>query len=55
MMKQMSLDVHLTVPGIKMKRSGSGIFVRENGQTKEVNWSEWYAAHPGRCYVQRYG
>lgn len=31
----MSLDVTLTVPGLRMVRTGTGYFVRENGATVE--------------------
>ena len=38
----MSLDVYLRIPGHKAQRStGSGIFVRENGQTVEISEFEW--------------
>lgn len=41
----MSLDVYLktTEPVV---RSGSGIFVRESGATKEISREEWDAKHP---------
>lgn len=42
----MSLDVSLTLPG--QSNSGSGIFVRENGQTKEITRAEWDEKFPGR-------
>jgi hypothetical protein len=41
-----SLDVYLTIPGHKGNRSGSGIFVREDGQTKEISRQEWDAVCP---------
>jgi hypothetical protein len=45
--KSMSLDVYLRIPGHKAKRStGSGIFVRENGQTVEISKAEWMDRHP---------
>ena len=47
----MSLDVFLTLEGEKTARyagPGSGIFVRENGQTKEISLEEWNAKHPGQ-------
>ena len=43
----MSLDVYLTMEGAS-KGSGSGIFVRENGQTKEITRAEWDEKFPGR-------
>jgi hypothetical protein len=43
----MSLDVYLTLPGAPTTK-GSGIFVRENGQTKEISRDEWDAKFPGR-------
>lgn len=42
----MSLDVCLTTPHI-IHRETSGIFVRENGQTKEISRSEWDERNPG--------
>jgi hypothetical protein len=44
----MSLDVYLTIPGHKANHLGSGIFVREDGQTKEISRQEWDAKFPGR-------
>jgi hypothetical protein len=44
----MSLDVHL-ISRRKVKRpAGSGIFVRENGQTIEISEEEWQRRHPDR-------
>lgn len=43
----MSLDVWLTVGG-ESQPGGSGIFVRENGQRRELTRAEWDAAHPGQ-------
>lgn len=37
----MSLDVCLTLAGYGNKRVGSGIFVREDGELKEVTRAEW--------------
>ena len=42
----MSLDVYLTTEETILKKVGSGIFVRENGQTKEITWEEWNKKHP---------
>lgn len=44
----MSLDVYLTLKGINTGHSGSGIFVRENGQVKEITRQEWDEKFPGR-------
>lgn len=44
----MSLDVYLTVPDPRAKLAGSGIFVRENGATKEISRAEWDEKFPGR-------
>ena len=41
----MSLDVYLTTKELQFKTS-SGIFVRENGQTKEISQEEWNAKNP---------
>ena len=41
----MSLDVYLTLEG-KASESGSGIFVRENGQVKEISRAEWDEKFP---------
>lgn len=41
----MSLDVYLTMEGT-MNRQGSGIFVRENGQTTEITRDEWDSKFP---------
>lgn len=43
----MSLDVMLHMPGHKTE-SGSGIFVRENGQVKEISREEWDEKFPGK-------
>jgi hypothetical protein len=41
----MSLDVYLRFPGVK-KEHGSGIFIRENGATKEITREEWDRRYP---------
>lgn len=41
----MSLDVYLTVP--ETVPNGSGIFIRENGQQRELTRAEWDAKFPG--------
>lgn len=43
----MSLDVYLTTEETNLKKVGSGIFIRENGETKEITIEEWYEKHPG--------
>jgi hypothetical protein len=43
----MSLDVTLRTKETQLKKVGSGIFVRENGQTKEITQEEWDLKHPG--------
>ncbi len=42
----MSLDVYLTTKEPQIKKASSGIFVRENGQTKEITQEEWNAKYP---------
>lgn len=44
----MSLDVYLNLKGAAVRNRGSGIFVRENGETKELSRAEWDAKFPGR-------
>lgn len=43
----MSLDVYLVLPGVRLQ-GGSGIFVREGGQTREIPREEWDRLHPGQ-------
>src|SRR4051794_10869962 len=43
----MSLDVYLTIPGAKVRREGSGIFVRHAGSIREITREEWDAVNPG--------
>lgn len=43
----MSLDVYLYLPGTTSP-AGSGIYVREDGQTKEITRAEWDEKFPGR-------
>jgi len=43
----MSLDVSLTMPG-PPRTSGERIFIREDGQTKELTRAEWDRRFPGR-------
>lgn len=45
----MSLDVYLMSNiTITKKNRGSGIFIRENGATKEITDEEWRERYPGR-------
>lgn len=37
----MSLDVYLTTPGLAHARDSSGIFIREDGQKREITRAEW--------------
>lgn len=41
----MSLDVYLSVPG--QPKEGSGIFVRECGETRQISREEWDERFPG--------
>lgn len=43
----MSLDVWLKQQGAR-RRSGTGIFIRDGGETREITQAEWDAAFPGR-------
>jgi hypothetical protein len=43
----MSLDVYLHLKGAFVPRRGSGIFVRDDGQTKEITREEWDERNPG--------
>ena len=43
----MSLDVYLRLHGTQQPRAGSGIFIREDGQTKEITSSEYDRRFPG--------
>lgn len=44
----MSLDVSLILSNTDVKNGGSGIYVREDGQTKEISQLEWDEKFPGR-------
>lgn len=44
----MSLDVHLTLKGVQNLPTGPKIFIREDGQTKEISRDEWDVRFPGR-------
>jgi len=46
----MSLDISLTLENISTS-AGSGIFIRENGQNKEISRSEWDEKFPNRVPV----
>ena len=42
----MSLDVYLITDIPQIKKASSGIFIRENGETKEITIEEWNKLHP---------
>src|SRR5882757_838227 len=44
----MSLDVYLVVDEPVAQEGGSGIFVRQNGQTVEISRAEWDEKFPDR-------
>src|SRR5947209_3501591 len=44
----MSLDVYLTIENKIKKKPSSGIFIRENGQTKEITEEEWRQRFPDK-------
>lgn len=44
----MSLDVYLTLPGEKSRREGTGIFIREGGERREITRTEWGERFPDR-------
>lgn len=46
--RKMSLDVYLIMKEPQIKKPSSGIFIRENGQTKEITQEEWNAKNPDR-------
>lgn len=48
----MSLDVHLLSDELVERSRGSGIFVREDGQTKEISEEEWRKRYPDRDPVR---
>lgn len=43
----MSLNVYLELPGAKENSNGSGIYIRESGQTREITRDEWDKKFPG--------
>src|SRR5690606_2662000 len=45
---KMSLNVYLITKEPQIKKVSSGIFVRENGQTKEITQEEWNVRNPNR-------
>lgn len=49
--ENMSLDVYLDLDEAISKKTGSGIFVRENGRNKEISREEWEAKFPGKVPV----
>mgnify|MGYP001560075061 CR=1 FL=1 len=44
----MSLDVYLTLPGVTVNVTEARIFIREDGQNKELTRAEWDARYPDR-------
>lgn len=44
----MSLDVYLEIKGVQNLPSGPRIFIREDGQNKEIARAEWDERFPGR-------
>ncbi len=44
----MSLDVYLILESAKRTEAGSGIFVREDGQVREISRVEWNEKFPDR-------
>lgn len=44
----MSLDVYLTMKGVQNLDGGEHIFIREDGQNKEISRAEWDERFPGR-------
>jgi hypothetical protein len=45
---EMSLDVYLSRRGSPVKHDGSGIYIRIDGQTREVSRDVWDQLYPGR-------
>jgi len=43
----MSLNIYLETY-LSRKRAGSGIYIRENGQNKQISRQEWDERYPGR-------
>ena len=43
----MSLDVYLTASNGSLGEAGTGIFIRENGQNREITRQEWAERWPG--------
>jgi hypothetical protein len=43
-----SLDVYLRMPGLVTAKESGGIFIRENGETREISREEWDERFPGR-------
>jgi hypothetical protein len=46
--EEMSLDVYLELEGHTVPKTGSGIFIRENGSTREISREEWDERNPDR-------
>jgi hypothetical protein len=48
----MSLNISLTVKDPIIKEMSSGIFIRENGETKEISQEEWNERHYGELPIK---
>ena len=48
----MSLDIYLIATEPQIKKASSGIFIRENGQTKEITHEEWNTRYPNKAVVK---
>ena len=44
----MSLDVYLSIKDANVNHQGSGIFIRENGQMREISREEWDRKFPNQ-------
>lgn len=44
----MSLDVYLKIENTQKQNTGSGIFIREEGQVKEIGYEEWAKRFPAK-------
>lgn len=44
----MSLDVYLTLRDAPSRKAEDRIYIREDGQTKEISFEEWNKRFPGR-------
>jgi len=44
----MSLDVWLTLPGVEIPTTDDKIYIRDDGETKQITRAEWDALYPDR-------